>query len=184
MVKYCIYCGEDYNKPHYDLCPINWNRTIPMPKMIWGYELKAGYNSVESNLCLGRHGIFLMISSRDGKVEMGPQNKVIGYRLAYELIAHNMKCHENKKEQLLSKVNSIFGFYYRKKLNNIDKIIESLEKMAQACNKKYGGPVLNIDKIINTGKNTFPIDLKNPNKICVPFYRDSETKDLFYEFIN
>ncbi len=168
MVKYCIYCGEEYKKEHSKSCPL----ASGIPKAVYGIAPRGG--NIEYNLSLGRMGILGAWWNHKGKLVVGPQDKTIKFRLVYEQIAFQIKRIKSQQWHHSSKSDSFFGIFHRRKLKKLDSDIEKIKEFA----KVYDFPISKVDEILNSEKIVL---LESPYaKKEIPVFRDSETRRLIY----
>ncbi|MDD5650936.1 MAG: hypothetical protein PHF86_11055 [Candidatus Nanoarchaeia archaeon] len=157
---YCIYCGQDEDKGHYDNCPI----IKGTPYMVLG--VKQRENDKEFNLNLGRMAQLFSLGE-----QIGTGNEKRNQRLAYEFVAFKIRRIMPALNEVQTKSkNKILGMFARKKLKELNRQIDEIYELA----KSYNISKKEVDEIWEQKI------LLMSTKEMIPAYREIKTKKLIY----
>lgn len=174
MVKYCIYCAQDYKKGHSKSCPL----VSGIPEYVVGIRSPEG--DIENKLSFGRMVILSVFTFTKGtatqepKIDIGPQDEKIRNRLVYEQIAfcireilyHQYTDFSNKK-------GFIHDWLNKQKIKKQQNRMNIIKEFAEL----WDFPIEKINDMMGSER----IMLANwSGKEEIPVFRDSETHRLIY----
>ena len=146
LEEYCKYCGEDNKKGHSKNCPLVYGiKTNKDGYIVFGFKTDP-YNR-ELNLHTARMGTLFALKE-DG---IGPTDKKVGGRLAYEHLKFEVEQNVMHISNLINQKNESFNpikkFIIQRKINELEQKKEQLKRLGELYLEKYGKDFFNLKNL-------------------------------------